>query len=84
MQTSINLSLGSAIASIGLTIPAIAVASFWLDGPVVLGLGGAELALLVATAFVTALSFGSGKATVLQATQHLALFATFCFLAATP
>jgi Ca2+:H+ antiporter len=56
MQTSINLSLGSAIASIGLTIPAIAVASFWLDGPVMLGLGGAELALLVATAFVTALS----------------------------
>jgi Ca2+:H+ antiporter len=84
MQTSINLSLGSAIASIGLTVPAIAVASLWLDGPVVLGLGGAELALLVATAFVTVLSFGAGKATVLQATQHLALFATFCFLAATP
>ena len=39
VQTSLNLAFGSAMASIGLTIPAIAVASIWLDGPLVLGLG---------------------------------------------
>jgi Ca2+:H+ antiporter len=45
MQTSFNLALGSAMASIGLTIPAIAVASIWLDGPLVLGLGSTQTVL---------------------------------------
>ena len=45
LQTSLNLALGSALASIGLTIPAIAIASIWLDGPLVLGLGGKEMVL---------------------------------------
>lgn len=84
MQTSINLSLGSALASIGLTIPAIAVASIWLDGPITLGLGATEIVLLTVTALVTTLSFGSGQATVLQAVQHLVLCAAFVFLALVP
>jgi Ca2+:H+ antiporter len=84
MQTSLNLSLGSALASIGLTIPAIAIASIWLDGPIVLGLGGKEIVLLVLTAGIGALTFGSGRATVLQAAQHLAVFASFLFLAVEP
>jgi Ca2+:H+ antiporter len=84
MQTSLNLALGSALASIGLTIPAIAVASIWLDGPINLGLGGKEIVLLVLTAIVSILTFGSGSATVLQATHHLALFAAFIFLAIVP
>ena len=46
MQTSFNLAYGSALASIGLTIPAIAVASIWMDGPLLLGLSGTELVLL--------------------------------------
>lgn len=84
MQTSLNLSLGSALASIGLTIPAIAVASIWLDGPITLGLGGKEIVLLVLTAVVSMLTFGSGRATVLQAMHHLAVFAAFIFLALVP
>jgi Ca2+:H+ antiporter len=83
-QTSLNLALGSALASIGLTIPAIAVASIWLEGPINLGLGSKEIVLLVLTALVSTLTFGSGKATVLQATHHLALFAAFIFLAIVP
>ena len=43
MQTSLNLAFGSSMASIGLTIPAIALASIWLDGPLLLGLGATEL-----------------------------------------
>ena len=46
VQTSLNLAFGSAMASIGLTIPAIAVASIWLDGPLVLGLGPTQMVLL--------------------------------------
>ena len=84
MQTSLNLSLGSALASIGLTIPAVAIATIWLDGPVTLGLGAKEIVLLALTAVVSTLTFGSGKATILQGAQHLAVFAAFLFLAAVP
>lgn len=84
MQTSLNLSLGSGLASIGLTIPAIAVASIWLDGPITLGLGGKEIVLLALTAVVSMLTFGSGRATILQGAQHLAVFTAFLFLAVVP
>lgn len=84
MQTSLNLSLGSALASIGLTIPAIAVASIWLEGPIDLGLGGKEIVLLALTTVVSTLTFGSGQATLLQGAQHLAIFAAFVFLAIVP
>jgi Ca2+:H+ antiporter len=84
MQTSMNLALGSALASIGLTIPAIAVASIWVDVPIALGLGAKEIVLLGLTAVISVLTFGSGKATVLQATHHLAVFASFLFLSWEP
>ena len=53
---SFNLAYGSAMASIGLTIPAIAVASIWLDGPLVLGLGSTQIGLLFLSAIVGALT----------------------------
>ncbi len=84
MQMSLNLSLGSALASIGLTIPAIAIASIWLDGPIYLGLGPKEIVLLALTAIVSGLTFGSGQATLLQGVQHLAIFAAFMFLTLVP
>ena len=84
MQTSLNLSLGSALASIGLTIPAIAVASIWLSGPIVLGLDAKEIVLLALTGLVGALTFGSGRATVLQGAQHLAIFGAFVFMTFAP
>ena len=84
MQTSLNLSLGSALASIGLTIPAVAIATIWLDGPVTLGLGAKEIVLLALTAVISTLTFGSGKATILQGAQHLTVFAAFLFLAVVP
>ena len=84
MQTSLNLSLGSALASIGLKIPAVAIAFIWLDGQILLGLGGTEIVLLALTAVVSALTFGSGRVTVLQGGHHLALFAAFIFLDLVP
>lgn len=84
MQTSLNLSLGSALASIGLTIPAIAIASIWIDGPIVLGLGSKEIVLLALTAVVGTLTFGSGRATVLQGAHHLAIFGAFILLSLVP
>ncbi len=84
IQTSFNLAFGSAIASIGLTIPAIAVASIWVDGPLVLGLEPTQMVLLAITAVVGALTVLPGRATVQEGGVHLALFAAFLFLAVVP
>jgi Ca2+:H+ antiporter len=84
MQTSFNLALGSAMASIGLTIPAIALASIWLEGPLVLGLGSTQTVLLVITVVVTGLTVLPGRATLQEGGVHLVLFAAFIFLALFP
>ena len=84
IQTSFNLAYGSAIASIGLTIPAIAVATIWVDGPLVLGLEPTQMVLLAITAVVGALTVLPGRATVQEGGVHLALFAAFLFLAVVP
>ncbi|WP_087873486.1 calcium:proton antiporter [Arthrobacter globiformis] len=84
MQTSLNLVYGSAIASIGLTIPAIAVASIWLEGPLTLGLGGTQIVLLILTVVVGALTVAPGRATRLQGCLHLVIFSAFVFLAMFP
>ncbi|MFD3535697.1 calcium:proton antiporter [Streptomyces sp. NPDC058664] len=84
VQTSLNLAYGSAIASIGLTIPAIALASIWLSGPLVLGLGPLHMVLLVLTGVVSALTVVPGRATLLQGGVHLAIFAAFVFLSFSP
>ena len=84
VQTSFNLALGSAMASIGLTIPAIAVASIWLEGPLELGLGSTQTVLLAITVVVGALTVLPGRATLQEGGVHLVLFAAFLFLAANP
>ena len=84
MQTSLNLAFGSAMASIGLTIPTIAVASIWLTGPLHLGLGANHIVLLALTCIVTVLTVVPGRATLLQAGVHLALLAAYLFLAISP
>jgi Ca2+:H+ antiporter len=84
VQTSINLSLGSAMASIGLTIPVIALATIWLDGPLVLGLGPTHMVLLALTVVTGTLTIVPGRATLLQGGVHLGLFAAFLFLAVSP
>jgi Ca2+:H+ antiporter len=84
LQSSFNLALGSALASIGLTIPAVALASVILDLPLVLGLEPKELVLLILTFFVSALTLVSGRTTMMQGAVHLVVFATFLFLALVP
>jgi Ca2+:H+ antiporter len=84
VQTSFNLALGSAMASIGLTIPAIAIASIWLEGPLELGLGSTQMVLLAITAVVGALTVLPGRATVQEGGVHLVLFGAYLFLAFNP
>ncbi|MHA7261984.1 calcium:cation antiporter [Arthrobacter sp. TMN-37] len=84
IQTSLNLGYGSAIASIGLTIPAIALSTIWLEGPLILGLGQTEIVLLTLTVVVSVLTVAPGRATRLQGAVHLILFSAFVFLAINP
>ncbi|WP_405654312.1 calcium:proton antiporter [Streptomyces sp. RK9] len=84
VQTSLNLALGSAMASIGLTIPAVAIASVWLSGPLVLGLSSTHMVLLVLTVLVGTLTVVPGRATPLQGGVHLVLFAAYLELAINP
>jgi Ca2+:H+ antiporter len=84
LQTSLNLALGSALASIGLTIPAVAVVSIVLGQPLALGLGVKDMVLLALTLLVGVITLGTGRTTVLQGIVHLVIFATFLFLAVVP
>jgi len=84
IQTSLNLAYGSAMASIGLTIPAIALASIWLKGPLVLGLGATQLVLFTLTVVISVLTVVPGRATRLQGELHLVLLAAYVFLAIIP
>ncbi len=84
LQTSLNLALGSAIASIGLTIPTVAAASIVLGQPLTLGISGADTVLLALTMFISAVSLATGRTTVLQGAVHLVIFGVFLFLAAVP
>ena len=84
VQVSLNLALGSGMASIGLTIPVIAVATIWLDPPLLLGLGPTQMVLLAVTVAVGVLTVVPGRATRLQGVVHLVLLAAFLFLAASP
>lgn len=84
MQTSVNLAYGSAMASIGLTIPTIAVLSWVFDYNLVLGLGPTEIVLLAITVVTGILTVTPGRATLLHGGIHLSIFAAFLVLVASP
>ncbi len=84
LQTSFNLALGSALASIGLTIPAVVGVSIALGLPLVLGLSPKEMVLLALTFIVGILTLSTGRTNVLQGTVHLMIFAAFLFLSLFP
>jgi Ca2+:H+ antiporter len=84
LQTSLNLALGSALATIGLTIPTVAALFVGLGRPLTLGLGPKEMVLLVLTLVVSIMTLGLGRTTVLQGVVHLVIFAAYLFLSIVP
>ena len=84
LQNSINLALGSAIASIGLTIPVVAVVSIVLNRQIALGVSPTDMTLLILTLYIVALTLGTGRTTVLQGAVHLVIFAAFLLVSAVP
>jgi Ca2+:H+ antiporter len=84
LQKSINLALGSSLATIGLTIPAVAVAAWTLDKQLVLGLDPQEMVLVMLTFILSMLTFGTGRTNILFGLVHLVVFAVFIFLVFKP
>jgi Ca2+:H+ antiporter len=84
LQTSLNLALGSALASIGLTIPAVAVVSLLNGWTLTLGIDAKSTVLLMLSLLVATLSLGTGRTTVLQGTVHLVIFAVYLFTSVIP
>ena len=84
LQTSLNLALGSALASIGLTIPAVALVSQMNGWELTLGIDAKSSVLLMLSLFVASLSLGTGRTTVMQGTVHLVIFAVYLFTAIVP
>src|ERR1700686_3443559 len=84
LQKSVNLALGSSLATIGLTIPAVAVAAYALDKQLVLGLNGQGTVLLVLTFILSMLTFATGRTNILFGLVHVVVFAVFVFLVFVP
>jgi Ca2+:H+ antiporter len=84
VQNSLNLALGSALATIGLTIPAVTVVAFLLDLPLALGLEPKSIVLLLLTLYVASLSLARGRVTVLHGAVHLVIFAAYLLVTIVP
>ena len=84
LQRSVNILLGSVLATIGLTIPAVVTIGLVTHRSVTLGVEGGNLPLLVLTLGVSVVTFTSGKTNILQGCVHLLLFAVFILLIFAP
>jgi Ca2+:H+ antiporter len=84
LQKSINLALGSSLATIGLTVPAVAMAAYALEKPLVLGLSSQKMVLLLMTFVLSMLTFGTGRTNILFGLVHLVVFAVFIFMVFVP
>ena len=84
LQKSLNLALGSALASIGLTIPALSLLVILLDLPLSLGLDPLNRNILLMTLILGGLTLSTGRTTRLQGIIHLIIFLEFLFLTIEP
>ena len=84
LQTSLNLAMGSAIASIGLTIPTVAVVALVMDWPLALGLDRKSTVLLALTLFVSSISLRTGRTNLQIGIVHVVLLGTYLFMSFIP
>lgn len=84
LQTSMNLALGSALASLCLTIPTVAMISLVMGQPLILGLDAEHIVLLLLSLFMATLTLATGRTTALQGGIHLVIFGAFLTLSAIP
>jgi len=84
LTRAINLCLGAATSTLGLTVPAVLLIGMWSGQPVVLGLSAANMVLLTVTLILNSLTFSGTRTTMLEGAVHLSLFAVFLILVFSP
>ena len=84
LQRAVNICLGSALATIGLTVPAVLAISIFFDKEIQLGIGNTDMTLLLLTMFVSALTFGGTRTNMLQGAVHLVIFVVYIVLIFNP
>nr|WP_244481516.1 ionic transporter y4hA [Rhizobium sp. Root1203] len=84
LQNSLNLALGSVLAAIGLTVPVVAFVSLSIGQPLAMGLDDKDRVLLTLTLFISVITLGTGRTTILQGVVHLVIFGVFLFFAVSP
>jgi Ca2+:H+ antiporter len=84
LQASINLALGSAVACIGLTVPAVALLSWWIDQPLELGISAGATVLMALGFVVAMITYGTGRTNLLSGVVHLVILATYVFTVFAP
>jgi Ca2+:H+ antiporter len=84
LQTSLNLALGSALASIGLTIPAVSVLSLYMKTPLMLGIDTKSSVLLMLSLFVTVIALRTGRTIILHGIVLLVVFVVYLFTTVVP
>ena len=84
LQTSINLALGSGVASIGLTVPTVSAVAWWTGSPMALGVSPGGAVLLALSFMMALITYGTGRASLLSGVVHLILLATWLFLVIVP
>src|SRR6185437_1185902 len=84
LQKSLNLALGSSLATIGLTIPAVAITNIFIGKQIEIGLSARDTLLLTLTLFLSLLTFGTGRTNILTGFVHIVVFTTFLFLVFLP
>ena len=84
LQSSLNLALGSALASIGLTIPTVAAIAIFFNLPLSLGISDLNMTLMYLSFFIGALTLAIGRTTLLQGVVHIIIFLEYLFLSLVP
>jgi len=84
LQRAVNLCLGAALSTIGLTVPAVLGIGLITGQPVMLGLSPAEMTLLAVTLALSLLTFSGSRTTILQGAVHLVLFFVYIVLIFSP
>ena len=84
LQSSLNLALGSVLASIGLTIPTVAAIAIFFNLPLSLGISELNMTLMYLSFFIGALTLAIGRTTLLQGMVHIIIFLEYLFLSLVP
>jgi Ca2+:H+ antiporter len=79
MQSALNLALGSGVACIGLTVPAVAIVAWWIGQPLELGVSQGASVLMALGFAVAIITYGTGRTNLLSGVVHLVLLATYIF-----